>query len=142
MLQAAECPSASLCLASGSTSTTVSDVSAAQGELLHSADGGMTWSAAPAPPVDDAYGMACPTAKLCALVGANWSGSPAVASGAVAQSRDGGTEFSLSSAAYAPITLTAVTCPSRVGCVAVGGDVVARITLVQPKVAHKHSTTT
>jgi photosystem II stability/assembly factor-like uncharacterized protein len=142
VLQVAECPTTSLCLASGSTSTTVSDVSAAQGELLQSADGGMTWSAAAAPPIDDAYGMACPTAQLCALVGANWSGSPAVASGAVAQSHDGGSAFSISSAAYAPITLTAVACPSKAACVAVGGDVVARITLVQPPRAHTHSTST
>lgn len=83
-----------------------------------------------------------PDRELCALVGANWSGNPAVASGAVAQSRDGGATFSLSSAAYAPITMTAVACPSRAACVAVGGDVVARITLVQPRAAHKHSTTT
>ena len=34
VLQAAECPTTSLCLAAGSTSTTVSDVSAAKGELL------------------------------------------------------------------------------------------------------------
>jgi len=142
VLQAAECPTASLCLAAGSTSTTVSDVAAAAGELLQSADGGMTWSAATAPPVDDSYGMACPTAQLCALVGANWSGSPAVAAGAVAQSHDGGSTFSLSSAAYAPIPLTAVACPSRAACVAAGGDVVARITLVQPPATHRHSTTT
>ncbi len=142
VLQAVVCPSASLCLASGSTSTTVSDVAAAQGQMLGSADGGMTWSAATAPPVDDTYGMACPSAQLCALVGANWAGSPAVAGGAVAQSRDGGTKFSLSPAAYAPITLTAVACPSTAGCVAVGGNVVARITLVQPRPPHKRSTTT
>jgi hypothetical protein len=142
VLQAAECPTASLCLAAGSTSTTVSDVSAAKGELLQSADGGTTWSAATAPPIDDGYALACPTAQLCTLVGANWSGNPAVASGAVAQSHDGGTTFSLSSAAYAPITMTAVTCPSRAACVAVGGDVVARITVVQPRAKHRHSTTT
>jgi photosystem II stability/assembly factor-like uncharacterized protein len=142
VLQAVECPSTSLCLASGSTSTTVSDVAAAQGLLLRSADGGSTWSVATAPPVDDGYGVACPSAQLCALVGANWEGNPAVAAGAVAQSRDGGSEFSLSPAAYTPITLTAVACPSTAACVAVGGNVVARITLVQPRPAHKRSTTT
>jgi hypothetical protein len=142
VLQAAECPTVSLCLASGSTSTTVSDVAAAHGQLLRSADEGKTWSAATAPPVDDTYGMACPSAQLCALVGANWAGTPAVAGGAVAQSRDGGTEFTLSPTAYAPITLTAVACPSTAACVAVGGTVVARITLVQPRRPHKHSTTT
>ena len=89
-------------------------------------------------PVDDGFGLACPTAQLCALVGANWSGNPAVGSGAVAQSRDGGTSSALS-AAYAPITLTAVACPSTAGCVAVGGDVVARVTLVSPPT---HSTET
>jgi photosystem II stability/assembly factor-like uncharacterized protein len=142
VLQAAECLSTSLCLAAGSTSTTVSDVAAAQGQLLRSVDGGTTWSAATAPPVDDTFGLACPSDRLCALVGANWSGNPAVASGAVAQSRDGGTEFTPSLAAYAPITLTAVVCPSTTACVAVGGDVVARITLVQPKASHRGSTTT
>jgi hypothetical protein len=142
VLQAATCSTVSRCLASGSTSTTVSDVAAAQGQLLQSADGGSTWTAATAPPVDDGYGMACPSAQLCALAGANWEGNPAVAAGAVAQSRDGGGEFSLSPAAYAPITLTAVACPSTAACVAVGGDVVARITLVQPRPPHKHSTTT
>ncbi len=142
VLQVAECPSASLCLAAGSTSTTVSDVTAAQGEMLRSVDGGITWSTAPAPPIDDAYGMSCPSVQLCALVGANWSGNPAVASGAVAQSSDGGIDFSLSSSAYTPIALTAVDCPSRAACVAVGGDVVARITLVKPRASHTGSTTT
>ena len=59
----------------------------------------------------------------------------------MAQSRDGGTTFTLSSTAYAPITMTAVACPSQAGCVAVGGNVVARITLVQPTRSHTHSTT-
>jgi hypothetical protein len=35
-----------------------------------------------------------------------------------------------------------VACPSTTHCIAVGGNVVARITLVQPRPTHKRSTTT
>ncbi len=51
----------------------------------------------------------------------------------MAQSIDGGLTFRASKTAYAPITLTAVSCPSASGCIAVGGDTVARLTLLQPK---------
>ena len=49
VLQGAACLSASLCLAVGTTTTTVSDVVPAKGELLHSADGGHTWEQATGP---------------------------------------------------------------------------------------------
>ena len=41
------------------------------------------------------------------MVGTVWKGTPAVGTGGVAQSGDGGTTFHLSSAAYVPLTLTA-----------------------------------
>ena len=41
--------------------------------------------------------------------------------------------FRISPTAYTPITLTALSCPTTSGCVAVGGDTVARLTLLQPK---------
>jgi photosystem II stability/assembly factor-like uncharacterized protein len=133
ILQSAVCPSASACLAAGTQSTTVSDVVPARGELLSSADGGHTWTTTTgAPPVDSVYDMACPTAEVCAMVGTHWAGTPPVGTGAVAQSADGGATFKASPAAYIPITLTALSCPTPALCVAVGGDTVARITLTAP----------
>ena len=49
------------------------------------------------------------------MVGTKWIGFPAVATGAVAQSVDGGVTFRASSAAYTPITLTALSCPTQLG---------------------------
>jgi photosystem II stability/assembly factor-like uncharacterized protein len=131
LLQDAACLSASECLAVGSTSTTVSDVVPALGQLLRSADGGHTWAVATAPPVAG-YGIACPSARACAIVGTKWTGDPAVGRGAVAQSRDGGATFKESTSAYVPFPLTALDCPSAAGCVAVGGATLARITLLPP----------
>jgi photosystem II stability/assembly factor-like uncharacterized protein len=144
ILQSAACPSASVCLAGGTESTTTSDIMPARGELLRSGDGGHTWTdVTNAPPVDDVYDMECPTAAVCAMVGTHWAGNPPVGTGAVAQSADGGATFEASSAAYIPITLTALSCPTRAECVAVGGDTVARITLVaaQPQQRHPHTST-
>jgi photosystem II stability/assembly factor-like uncharacterized protein len=143
ILQSAACPSASTCLAGGTESTTVNDIVPAQGELLTSADGGHTWTEVTnAPPVDDIYDMECATAAVCAMVGTNWAGNPPLGTGVVAQSADGGTTFKASSASYIPITLTALSCPTPVGCVAVGGDTVARITLVAPRPQPRRSQTT
>ncbi len=134
VLQSAACLSSSLCLAVGTTTTTVSDVVPAKGELLRSADGGHTWEPATGPlSVDDVYGVACPSTRQCAMVGTMWIGSPAIGTGAVAQSINGGVTFRASTAAYVPITLTALACPTTSGCVAVGGDTVARVTLLAPR---------
>lgn len=134
VLQDVACLDPTTCLAAGSTSTTVSDVVPAKGELLRSSDGGNTWvPAATAVPVDDVYGVACPSARQCALVGSKWTGDPAVATGAAAQSVDGGLTFVASASAYVPISLTAISCPSPSRCVAVGGDTVARLELVGPR---------
>ena len=138
VLQSTACLSASVCLVAGTTATTVSDIVPAKGELLRSADGGHTWAPVTgAVPVDDVYGMACPSTTQCAMVGTKWVGFPAVGTGAVAQSIDAGGTFRSSATAYVPITLTAVVCPSTVACVAVGGDTVARVALLQPK---RHAT--
>lgn len=175
VLRGVACTTATTCLAAGTTSTTVSEVVPAQGQLLHSADGGHTWtttdagaagatpagstgttgsstsatsasttSTAPAPPatarplpVNDVFGITCPSSRVCALAGTKWSGLPAVATGAVAQSRDGGTTFAAAPAAYIPLALSALTCPTTSGCVAVGGDTVARVRLLPPKAVPK-----
>jgi photosystem II stability/assembly factor-like uncharacterized protein len=141
ILQSAACPSTSVCLAAGTISTTVSDIVPSHGELLRSTDGGHTWTdVTGAPPVDDVYDLECPTSGVCAMVGTKWAANPSVATGAVAQSADGGVTFKASSAAYIPITLTALSCPTSVACVAVGGDTVARLTLVAAKPQqHSHS---
>jgi hypothetical protein len=136
VLQGATCVTALSCVAVGTTSTTVSDIIPADGLVLLSADGGHTWVSAPATsPVADIYGIDCPTAKVCAIVGTRWIGTPTVGTGAVAHSSDGGVTFTQSSTAYVPLTLTAVSCPSAATCVAVGGDTVARITLPTPAAA-------
>ena len=135
LLQDATCLSASECLAVGSTSTTVSDVVPALGQLLRSSDAGHTWAVAPAPPVAG-YGVACPSARVCAIVGATWTGNPAVGRGAVAQSRGAGVTFKESTSAYVPFPLTAVDCPTAARCVAVGGATLARITLLPPATRH------
>ena len=136
VLQSAVCVSTSTCIAAGTTATTVSDVVPAKGELLRSSDGGHTWLATVgAPPVDDVYGVACPSARQCAMVGTKWVGFPAVGTGAVAQSLDGGLSFRASTSAYVPISLTALSCPTTSSCVAVGGNTVARLTLIAPKPA-------
>ncbi len=142
LLQSVACATSTSCLAAGTTSTTVSDVVPAKGELLQSVDGGHTWSSAPVPPVDDAYGLACPSATKCAMVGTDWAGAPVVATGAVAQSHDGGQTFTPSSSAYVPLNLAAISCPTTAACIAVGGDTLAQITLVSPAPTHPRTTTT
>ena len=133
VLQSTACLSPSDCLAAGTTGTTVSDVVPAKGELLRSTDGGHTWAPSSSPlPVDDVYGLACPSDDQCAMVGTTWAGSPAVGTGGVAESIDAGLTFRSSPTSYVPITLTAVDCPSASGCIAVGGNTVARLTLLRP----------
>jgi hypothetical protein len=139
-LQNATCSTVTICLAVGSTSTTVSDVVPAKGTLLDSVDGGHTWvPSVSAPPVDDIYGIACPVTRVCAVVGTRWVGHPAVGTGAVAHSSDGGVSFTPSTAAYVPLTLTALSCPSALTCLAVGGDITARIALPALRAAAKRS---
>jgi photosystem II stability/assembly factor-like uncharacterized protein len=142
VLQSTACPSTTVCLAAGSTGTTVSDVVPAKGELLRSTDGGHTWEqSAGTVPVEDIYGMACPSAQQCAMVGAFWFGLPEVGVGSVAQSIDAGSTFRSSPSSYTPLTLTAVACPSTSSCIAVGGHTVAKVTLLHPKHAERGPST-
>jgi len=130
LLQDAWCASATHCLAIGTTSNTVSDVVPAQGALLVSNDGGHTWfPAAGVQPIDNAFGIDCPTVRECVMVGTQWVAHTSVGVGAVASSSNGGQSFTSTSSVYTPLSLTAVACPSTTSCVAVGGDTVARIAL-------------
>jgi photosystem II stability/assembly factor-like uncharacterized protein len=133
LLQGAACPTIGSCLAVGTTSTTVSALVPGQGALLTSDDGGHTWVSAAGPePIDDIFAIDCPSSSICAMVGTNWIGTPAVGTGAVAHSRDGGADFSASATEYTPLALTGLSCPTTQRCVAVGGDTVARIALPHP----------
>ncbi len=133
VLQSATCATPASCVAVGTTSTTVSDVVPATGLQLVSADGGHTWALSPlTPPVNDVYGVACPSPVVCAIVGTDWKGNPAIGTGGVAHSVDGGARYTSSTTAYVPLTLTALACPSVTTCIAVGGDTVARVTLSVP----------
>ncbi|HUE05995.1 MAG TPA: sialidase family protein [Acidimicrobiales bacterium] len=137
VLRSATCSSTSDCLAAGSTSSSVNNVVPAKGALLDSSDGGHTWQPVTgSPPVADVFDIECPSATVCAMVGTVWKGTPAVGTGAVAQSGDAGSTFHLSSAAYVPLTLTALSCPSATTCFAAGGDSLARVTVAPPKPRH------
>ena len=130
LLQSAICLTLTSCLATGTTSTTVSAVVPAKGALLESVDGGHTWaSSSGASAIDDIYGVACPSQSVCAMVGTKWIGKPAVGTGAVVQRHHGSSAFTASRTEYTPLPLTALACPSAQRCVAVGGDTVARIAL-------------
>jgi photosystem II stability/assembly factor-like uncharacterized protein len=142
LLNSVACSTATTCLAGGTASTSISDVVPAKGQLLQSVDGGHTWTAATVPPVDDAYGLACPDALQCVMVGTTWTGNPAVGAGAVAQSHDGGQTFTPSSSAYVPLSLAAVSCPTSAACIAVGADTLARVDLHPPAHARRRTTTT
>ena len=137
VLHSSTCASSTDCLAAGSTSSSVTNVAPARGALLDSTDGGHTWQpATKTPPVGDVFDIECPTANVCVIVGTVWKGTPAVGAGGVAQSGDGGRTFRLSSAAYVPLTLTALSCPTASACFAAGGDSVARITVAPPRPPH------
>jgi photosystem II stability/assembly factor-like uncharacterized protein len=119
-------------------STTSSTAPASTTTTSTTAGKGAQTPAAPAPfPVDDVFAVECPSARVCVLVGTNWKGQPAVATGAVAESRDGGATFRAAAAAYIPLALSALSCPTTTGCIAVGGDTVARLTLLPPKPVEK-----
>lgn len=137
VLRSVTCSTTSACLAAGSTSSSVNNVVPAKGVLLASADGGHTWlPMTAAPPVEDVFDIECPSASVCAMVGTVWKGTPAVGTGAVAESGDAGTTFHLSSAAYVPLTLTALSCPNATTCFAAGGDSLASVTVAPPKPRH------
>ena len=135
LLRSVACPSKSTCLAAGTTSTTLSSIVASRGDMLRSLDAGHTWTASVAPPLDDVDALGCPSAQRCVMVGGRWVGLPAISVGAVATSTDAGGTFSPAQAAYAPLPLVAVDCPTASRCVAAGGDTLARITLPAP--AHR-----
>jgi photosystem II stability/assembly factor-like uncharacterized protein len=139
LLQSAVCATSTSCLAGGTTSTTVSALIPAKGALLQSDDDGRTWTASVGiPTVDDIFAIDCPSSRVCVAVGTDWVGTPAVGTGAVARSSDGGSSFTAVRTEYTPVALTALACPTPGNCVAVGGDTVARITLPALATGSRH----
>lgn len=134
LLHGVSCPSATSCLAVGTTSTTTTDVAQAKGTALTSTDGGHTWSALAAPPgIDDAVSVSCPRTGTCVSVGTVWTPTnPPTPIGGVEATRDGGATWQPPEARYIPSGLTGVDCPTVTACVAAGNNVVARVTLPAP----------
>ncbi len=143
LLQSVDCATVTSCVAAGTTSTTVSAIVPAKGEMLTSQDGGQTWTRSPfALSIDDVYGIACPSPRICAMVGTKWVGHPAVGTGGVAQSRDSGNSFVASTTEYTPLPLTALACPTGRACIGVGGNTLARIVLGKTKAGASVTPTT
>jgi len=123
-----------VCRAVGTSSTSVADVAQAAGQLLTSTDGGTTWEVTPTPPLlGDAFDIACPAGNSCAAVGTDWvPSSPPTPIGGVSSTADGGTSWKTPKLLDLPTSLVSVACPTTTSCVAVGGDVIARITMPPP----------
>ena len=134
LLQSVACLTAAECLAAGTTNTTVSDVVPAKGELLAARTGATPGRRRPArcPSTTSSASPARPPSS------APWWGHGGSASrpsppGRSPRASTAGVTFRISPTAYTPITLTALSCPTTTGCVAVGEDTVARLTLLKPK---------
>ncbi len=136
VLQSTTCLSASVCLAAGTTGTTVSDVVPAKGELLR--------SERRRPHLDTSdrqrcRSMTCTAWPALRPSNAPWSGRsgigfPAVDVGAVAQSTRCRPHVPSIADLVHPHDLDRGGLPvGDPGCIAVGGDTVARITLLHPE---------
>lgn len=134
-LHDAACPTAARCLAVGTSSPNLADVTPAPSVVLASADGGLTWTTTSAPSgVGNATGISCATATRCAAVGTAWTFTdPPTPVGAVATTTDGGLTWRAPASRRLPAGLAGVACPTTSACVAGGGDELAGVTLPQPR---------
>jgi photosystem II stability/assembly factor-like uncharacterized protein len=118
-LEGVACPTRKDCLAVGEA-----------GNIVSSADGGLTWQSRPSGSYDALHGIACPTSADCVAVGGNgpdvWVGNgdevehsqPAT----VLTSTDGGAGWKSRASGTGDYTaLYGVACPTRKDCLAVGG---------------------
>jgi hypothetical protein len=129
ILRAIACNSAS-CLAAGTPSTATTGFVATGGQLVGSANGETTWQILPTAVPDDAFGIACPDAKVCVVVGTDWVGTPQPQPrGGIAATMDGGSQWQPASLKYVPVGMSSVACPTVNRCVAVGGNVLVRVSL-------------
>ena len=111
-LTAVACPTAGACVAVG------------DGVAVRSLNGGITWTAAVAPPPATAalQAIACPTASTCLAVGA-WVDATGVPQGAVAYvSTDTGRTWRPATVASGDLSLDAISCATASTCVATSLD--------------------
>ncbi len=119
------------CLAAGTSSTATTGYVPGAGQLLTSMDGGTTWAIASGwTSGEDAYGIACPSAQVCVVVGTSWVGkTQPVPRGGIVSTLDGGAQWRTAKLRYVPVGVFAVACPVLNHCVAAGGNVLTRISL-------------
>ncbi len=121
----------SSCLAAGTPSTATTGFVAAGGLLLSSSDGGVTWQIASAGVAHvDAFGVGCPQAKVCVVVGTDWAAStPPQPSAGIVDTVDGGGSWRRATLKYVPVGLSSIACPTYNRCVGAGGNVLVSISL-------------
>ncbi len=130
VLHGAACPSASICLAAGTTATATTNLVPGRGVLLASSDDGAAWRPGTAPAeLGDGFALSCATAHVCVAAGAGWPPGQAAPVGAVAATGDGGRSWWSPPARYLGVPLTSVSCPVVTSCLAVGGGSLVRIEL-------------
>jgi photosystem II stability/assembly factor-like uncharacterized protein len=131
LLHDLSCPSVLLCLAVGTEATTISALTIGKGAILVSRDGGDDFSSVPAPPgIDDAFGVSCPSVLSCVAVGTVWTPTfPSTPLPSVVTTTNFTRTWKVPTASFVPAGLAGVACPSPTMCLAVGGDVVARMAL-------------
>jgi hypothetical protein len=130
LLHGVDCDKAT-CVAVGTTATNASVVVPGKGVILHSVDGGATWTLeAHSTAVDDAFGVSCTARLTCVIVGTVWIPvSPPTPVGSVITSHDGGMTWRPARLHYLPQNVVAVDCASAATCVAAGTDVLAHVAL-------------
>ncbi len=129
ILRAVACAAAT-CIAAGTPSTATTGLVAAPGQLVTSANGGASWTIVPRNLPDDAYGVACPEATVCLVVGTDWVGKdPPRPTGAILATLDGGRSWRAARLRYVPVGVAAVACPVVDRCLAAGGNVLVTVTL-------------
>ena len=134
LLHAVACTADRACVAVGTSSTTTSGIAPAKSAVLTSSGGPATFSRARAPAaIGDAFGVSCHRTASCAAVGTGWTPTlvPAPIAG-VATSIDAGAGWGTARTRYVPAGLAGVDCPTVTRCIAVGGDVIARIAMPPP----------
>jgi photosystem II stability/assembly factor-like uncharacterized protein len=131
ILRAVAC-SATTCIAAGTSSTATTGFVPGSGQLLTSPDLGTTWQVidGPAQTNDDAFAASCPDAKVCVVAGTDWVGkTQPVPTASIVTTIDGGAQWRPAKMQYVPVGMASVACPAVNRCVAVGGNVLTRISL-------------
>lgn len=142
LLRSAAC-TGDACIAVGTSSTATTGFVPGHGTLLTSTDGGASWQVDNgAVSGDDAFAAACPNQRTCVAVGTAWIGkAPPDPTASIVATLDAGAQWRPARLRYVPVGLAAVSCPAVNACVAVGGNVLVRISLpvklpAKPSPAH------